>query len=203
MDVHRTLQEHHNWAIWKAKAAKARCQTLTMTFRVNPQSMRAIQIACDQAVALYESELCWDSEEVGTWYNLQFLLNLLAGSILGALPTPPWGALMREAGLMPTPVISDSRYQRFTARLANAFNNKLQELHQNPSPSAAICRVVKKEHKHGWTMECINWLALGEELVIKTITLDDETLAKRTTQHWASDNGANVGAAVRTSWTYR
>jgi hypothetical protein len=41
----------------KARVAKARLRTLTKTYGVVPESMRAVQIACVKAVALYGSEL--------------------------------------------------------------------------------------------------------------------------------------------------
>jgi len=144
MDAHLTFKEHQHRCIKNARAAGARLRTLTKTYGVVPESMRAIQIACVQAVALYGSELWWDPKEVGRRDDLQLLLNRQARFILGALPTTPRGALMREAGLTPVPVILDSRQQRFTARLANACSNKLKELHQNPASGAPICRAVKK-----------------------------------------------------------
>jgi len=85
---------------------------------------------------------------------------------------------MREAGLTPTPVILDSRQQRFTARLANACSNNLKELHRNPASGAPICRVVKKEHEHGRTTELMNWPAPGEEPEVRTTILNDTTAAQ-------------------------
>jgi hypothetical protein len=178
MDAHLTFKEHHNRCMKKARAAEARLRTLTKTFVVVPESVRAVQIACVQAVALYGSELWWDPKEVGRRDDLQLLLNRQARSVLGALRTTSRGALMRDAGLTPTSVILDSRQQRFTARLANACSSKLKELHEDPSSGAPICRVVEKEHEHGRTTEGMSWPAPGEEAVVKTIILDDDTAAK-------------------------
>jgi hypothetical protein len=101
----------------KARAAEARLRTLTKTYGVVPESVRAIQVACVQAVALYGSELWWDPREVGRRDDLQLLLNRQARSILGALPTTPRGALMRvraytgasNLGLQTTAIRSENR----------------------------------------------------------------------------------------------
>ena len=137
-------------------------------------------MACVQAVALYGSELWWDPKEAGRRDDLQLLRNRQARSILGALPTTPRGALMRESGLTPAPVVLDSRQQRFAARLRDACSGKLAELHQNPSSGAPICRVVKEEHEHGQTTKGMMWPALGEGSVVRTIIQDGTTAAKRT-----------------------
>jgi len=57
MDPHLTLKEHQNRCMTKARAAEARLRTLTKTYGVVPESVRAVQLACIQAVALYGSEL--------------------------------------------------------------------------------------------------------------------------------------------------
>jgi len=118
----------------KARAAEARLRTLTTTYGIVPGSARAVQVACVQAVALYGSELWWDPKEAGRRDDLQLLLNQQAGSILGALPTTPRGALRRESGLTPAPVVLDSRQQRFAARLADTCSSKLKELHRTLLP---------------------------------------------------------------------
>jgi len=201
MDTRLTFKEHHNRCMKTARGDKARLRTLTKTYGVVPESVRAVQIACVQAVTLYGSEVWWDPKDVGRRENLQLLLNGQARSILGALPTTPRGALMRQAGLSPVPVILDSRQQRFTTRLANSCSNKLQELHQKPASGAPICRAVKKEHNHGRTTEGMNWPAPGEEPVVRTIILDDDTAAKRAAQRWAREKEAKVGAGVWMWWT--
>jgi len=129
MNAHPTLEEHHNRSMKRAPAAEARLQTLTKTYGVVPASVRAVKVACVQVVALYGSELWWDPSEAGRRDDLQLLLNRQARSILGVLPTMPWGSLMRDSGLTPAPLILESRQQRFTARLANACSNKLMKLH--------------------------------------------------------------------------
>jgi hypothetical protein len=149
MDVHLTFKEQHNRCMKKARAAEARLRTLTTTYGIVPESVRAVQVACIQAVALYGSELWWDPKDAGRRDDLQLLLNRQARSILGALPTTPRAALMRQLGLTPAPVVLDSKQQRFAARLADACSGKLKELHRNPSSGAPICRVVKEEHEHG------------------------------------------------------
>jgi hypothetical protein len=201
MDAHLTFKEHHNRCMKKARAAEARLRTLTKTYGVVPESVRAVQVACIQAVALYGSELWWDPKEIGRRDDLQLLLNRQARSVLGALPTTPRGALMRESGLTPAPVILDSRQQRFAARLANACSSKLKELHEDPSSGTPICRVVEIEHEHGRTTEDMSWPAPGEEPVVKTIILDDKSTAKKAAQRWAREKEAKVGAGVWMWWT--
>jgi hypothetical protein len=132
MDAHLTFKEHHNRCMKKARAAEARLRTLTKTYGVVPESVRAVQVVCVQAVALYGSELWWDPREVGRRDDLQLLLNRQARSILGALPTTARGALMRESGLTPAPVILDSRQQRLAARIENACSRKLEGATQKP-----------------------------------------------------------------------
>jgi len=95
MDAHLTFKEQHNRCMKKARAAEARLRTLTKTYGVVPESVRAVLVACVQAVALYGSKLWWDPREVGRRDDLQLLLNQQARSILGVLPTTPQGALMR------------------------------------------------------------------------------------------------------------
>jgi hypothetical protein len=65
MDAHLTLNEHHNRFMKQASAAEARLRTLTKPCGVVPGSVRAVQVACVQAVALYGSELWWDPNEAG------------------------------------------------------------------------------------------------------------------------------------------
>ena len=57
MDAHLTFKEHHNRFLKKARAAEARLCTLTRMHGIVPERVRAVQIACIQAVALYGSEL--------------------------------------------------------------------------------------------------------------------------------------------------
>jgi len=201
MDAHLTFKEQHNRCMKKARAAEARLRTLTKTYGAVPDSVRPVQVACVQAVALYGSELWWDPSEVGGRDDLQLLLNRQARSILGALLTTPHGALMGESGLTPAPVILDARQQRFAARLANACSSKLKELHNNPSSGAPICNVIREEHKHGRTTEGRDWPPPGEESVVRTTILVDTTAAKNTAQRWAREKEAKISAGVWMWWT--
>jgi len=139
MNIYLPFKVHHNQCMKKARAAEVRLHRLTKTCRVLPESVRAVQVACIQAVALYGSELWWDPKEVGRRDNLQLLLNRQARSILGALPTTPKNALLSESGLTPAPVILDSRQQRLAAMLANACSSKPKKLQEDPSSGTAIC----------------------------------------------------------------
>jgi hypothetical protein len=109
MDAHLMLTEQHTQCTKQSRAPEARLCTLTTTYNIGPDSVRAVQVVCVQAVALYGSELWWDPKDAGRRDDLQLLFNRQARSILGALPTTPQGALMRESGLAPAPVILDSR----------------------------------------------------------------------------------------------
>jgi len=111
MDAHLTFKEHHNRCMKKPTAAEARLRLLTKMHGIIPERARAVQIACVQAVALDGSELWWDPREIGRREDVQLLLNWQARSTLGALPTTPMGALMRESGLTPAPVALDARQQ--------------------------------------------------------------------------------------------
>jgi len=129
MDAHIMFKEPHNRYMKKARAPEARLGTPTTTYAVVPQSIRAVSVACVQAVALYGSELSRDPKEAGRRDDIQLLLNRQPRFILGELPKTPRGAHMRELGLTPVPVILDSRQQKFGAKLADACSSKLKELH--------------------------------------------------------------------------
>jgi len=156
IDAHLTFKEHHNRCMKKGRAAEARLRRLTKTYGVVPESLRAVQVACFQVVALYGRELWWDPKEVGRRNNLQLLLNRQPRSIQGMLPTTPAGASMRESGLTPVPVTFDSRQQRFTARSEHGCSSKPKEPPSNPSSGAPIWGVVGKEHDNGPAAEGMN-----------------------------------------------
>jgi len=46
------FKEQHNQCMKKATAAEARLLTLTKIYGVIPESVRAVQVACVQAIAL-------------------------------------------------------------------------------------------------------------------------------------------------------
>jgi len=94
-----------------------------------------------------------------------------------------------------------SRQQRFAASLENSCSRKLKELHRYPTSGAPICRVVRKEHEHGRTIEGMSWLAPGEEPAVMTTILDNSAAAKSATQRWASEEEAKIRAGVRIWWT--
>jgi len=95
----------------KAREAEARCRTLIKKHGIIPECVRAGQVMCVQAVALYGSESWWDLKEECRLDYLPLLVNQHTGSILGGLPSSPLGALMRESGLTPTPGVIHSRQQ--------------------------------------------------------------------------------------------
>jgi hypothetical protein len=57
MDAHPTFKENHNRCMKKASAAESRLHVLTRMHGIIPELVRAVQIACVQAVALYGSGL--------------------------------------------------------------------------------------------------------------------------------------------------
>jgi len=63
MDGNLTFKEHHNRCMNKARAAEPRLRVLTRMHGIVPERVRAVQIGCVQAVALYGSELWWDPKE--------------------------------------------------------------------------------------------------------------------------------------------
>jgi hypothetical protein len=135
MDGHLTFKEHHNRCMKKARAAEVGLRSLTRTYGVVPACVRAVPIACIQAVALYGSELWCDPNEGSPRDDLHFLLIGQARSTLGALPTTPGGALRQDSGLTPAAVALKARQQRFVARLASACEaSKSKELFEYPSP---------------------------------------------------------------------
>jgi len=109
----------------KAKPAEARLGSLTKTYCVVPESARAVQVACIQAVALYVSVLWCNPRDVGSRDDFEHLLNGQARSILGALPMTPRVALMIESGLTPAPVILDYRVQ--TTAIRRETSKRLQQ----------------------------------------------------------------------------
>jgi len=121
---------------------------------------------------------------------------------LGALPTTPLGALMRDSGLTPAPVALDSRQQRFAARLANACEgSKLKEMYNHPTTGTPICRVIKKEHERGREAETMRWPNPDQEPAVKTVIISDDTATKREAIRWARERHAKVGAGVWMWWT--
>jgi len=161
IDVHLTLKEYQNQWMKKARAAEARLWTLTKTHGVVSESLRGVHVACVQAVTQYWSELWWDPNGVGRWDDLQLLLNRQARTIMRTLPTTPRGALMRESGVTPKPVILDSRQKRLTAGLANICSSKLKEVCKDSSSGTTICQVAETKHDHAQTSETMSSQAPG------------------------------------------
>jgi len=111
MDAHLTFKVHQDQCMKKARAANVRLLSVTTTYSVGPEWVRAVEVTSVQVVAIYGSEHWWDRQDVGRRDDLQLLHNRQPRSILGALPTTPPGALMRKPGLTPEPVTLDSRQQ--------------------------------------------------------------------------------------------
>jgi len=186
MDTHLTFKEPHNQCMKKAMAAEARLRGLTRMHGIVPEGVRAVQTACVQAVSLYGSEQWWDLGEIGRRQDLQLLLNRQARSTLGALPTTPMGAHMRESVLTPAPVALDTRQQRFIARLASVCEgSKLTAVHNHPTTGAPKYRVITKEHERGREAETMRWANPDEEPAVNTVILSEDTAAKREAIRWA------------------
>jgi hypothetical protein len=158
MDAHLMFNEHHNGCRKKARAAEARLRVLTRMHGIVPEQVRAVQIACVQAVELYGSELWWDPKKVVQRDDLQLLLNWQARSTLGALPMTPLGPLMRDSGRTPEQLALNSRWQWFAARLQSQCEGSKQNVTYNhPTSGALTCRVIKKEHERGREAETMRW----------------------------------------------
>jgi len=56
IDTHLTGKEHHNCCMKKARAAEVGLRVFTRMHGISPVWVRAVQIACVQAVALSGSE---------------------------------------------------------------------------------------------------------------------------------------------------
>jgi len=138
MDAHLTFNKQHYRYMKKAMAADVGLRTHTDTYGACPGGVRAVQVTCIQAVTVYGIELWRNPREVGRRDDLQLLLNWQSSLIIGVLPMTPRGALIKESGLPPAPLILDSRQQRLAARLDNACGCKLMQLHMNPSSGAPI-----------------------------------------------------------------
>jgi len=141
----------------KARTADARLRTLTNRSGLLPDSILGVQVACIKVVARYGTDLWNDPEEVSRRDNLQLLLNLQAGSVLGALPTTPRGALIRESGLTTAPVSLDSRQQRFAAWPANPCSSERKEMHEDSSSGKLLCRVVQIQDVYGRKTIRMRW----------------------------------------------
>jgi len=111
-----TLKDHHNRCTMQARETEHTFQSCTKTFRVVPESVRAVQVVCVQEVTPYTSELWWDHMQVSRRDDLRVLLNRQSRLILRLLPTAPSGAIVSETGLTPETVILDSGQQQFAAR---------------------------------------------------------------------------------------
>jgi len=81
MDGHLTLKEHQKRCIKKARPAAAKLRTLTKTYGVVPDCVRALKVACLQAVALHGSEHWWDPKEIGRQDDFQLVLDQQARSV--------------------------------------------------------------------------------------------------------------------------
>jgi hypothetical protein len=202
MGTHLTFREHHNRCMKKARAGDARFRVLTKMHGNIPEGETAVHIPCVQAVALDGSELWLDPRVIGKRENLQPLLNRQARSTLGALPTTPMGALMRDSGLTPAPVALNAWQQQFTMRLASARERyKLNAVYDHPTSGAPICRVITKEHERGQAAETMRWPNPDKEPAVKTVIQSKDTAAKREAIHWAREREAKVGAGVWMWWT--
>jgi len=120
---------------------------------------------------------------------------------MGAIPTTPIGALMRESRLTPSPVALDARQQRFTARLARACEgSKLKAVHDHPTSGAPICRVITNQHERGRGAETMRWPNPEEEPAVKTVILSEDTAAEREAIRWARERETKVNAGVWMWW---
>ena len=74
-DVHLTLKVNHNQCMKIAQAAEAKLGSLTGTYRIVQQSVRAIQVACVRAVAQYRCDPGWGTRDSARRDDLHLPLN--------------------------------------------------------------------------------------------------------------------------------
>jgi len=94
MDANMTLKKDHNRCPKNASTAEARLRSLIRTHGVVRTCIRAVLIACVQAIGLYGSELGLDSKEHSRREDLQHPLMCQARSTWGVLPTTPRAVFM-------------------------------------------------------------------------------------------------------------
>jgi hypothetical protein len=121
---------------------------------------------------------------------------------MGALPTTPMGALMRESRLTPAPVALDAKQQRLTAMLGSlCAGSKLKAVHDHHTSGEPICSIITKEHKRGREGETMHLPNPDEQPAVKTVTMSEDTVAQRAAIRWIREREAKVGAKVGMWWT--
>jgi len=180
MDTHLTFKEYHNRCIKKVKSADVQLQSLTGEHGILPPCMRAVQVACVQAITLYKSEVWWDPKEGSRRDDLQLLLNRKARSTLRPLLTTLTGTLMRDSRLTLAVVAIDARQQLCVSRLASPCEGwKWKELYHYSTPGAPVGRVAAIEHARGRTAETMCWADPGENPAVESIILEDNAATKK------------------------
>ena len=84
----------------KARMAEIQIKGLTWSYGLAPGSVRQIQIAAVQSMALYGAELWWKGQK-NLKDKVQLLINQQARAITGMYPSTPFQPLSSEAGLVP------------------------------------------------------------------------------------------------------
>jgi len=99
---------------------------------------------------------------------------------MGALPTTPRAALMRDSGLKAAAVALNARQQQFVATLVSAGKcSKSTEGYDHPTLGAPVGRVAEIEHPRGRSAGRLCWRDPGEKHAVKTTILEDIPAAQR------------------------
>lgn len=93
---------------------------------------------------------------------------------------------MSDSGLIAALVALHARRQQFVSRVANVCAEfKPKELYDYLVPGGLAGIVAGMEHTSGRGAVAISWPFPREEPAVKTITLEDITVAKRAAELWA------------------
>jgi ribonuclease HI len=123
LDAKLTLKHHHQTWTTKARRAQARINRLCRSNGLPPGSVKALQTAVVQAVALYGIELQGirgkpEPRVKTTIEQVQRIVNAQARATLGCFPSTPVGILMAESGMTPATAMAKGRAHRFLVNAA-------------------------------------------------------------------------------------
>jgi hypothetical protein len=110
------FQHQHEVVMMKARMAQGRVRNITGRYGLNPVNARKVQTATVQLIALYGSELWWDSQS-GREQDLQKLVNKSARCTMGMFRTTAIFPLIKEAGFRPAISLLNNRRRRFAKQL--------------------------------------------------------------------------------------
>ena len=116
LDSQLKFTSHINERIKRACTAKIQIKGLKKTQRLASKSVRQIQLAVVQSIALYGIKLWWKGQK-NHENTVQQLLNWQVQSITGMYPSTPVYPLLCKAGLAPTSFVLNNRQRSYGYRL--------------------------------------------------------------------------------------